>query len=153
MDDEEQHNERFDVDNDFEGGEWIDGEFYYKNKRQKRQQTAEDRIYGVFAENSSDEEGGRRGRRSREQADLTKPVAFVSKGVAQPSEPEEPRVGLGGSGAAGLGFGGSGGMGLGFTSAGQQGKQEEEEEEDEELQLNVPAAFGQRYVVSWTFAL
>lgn len=51
--DEEQEYERFDVDNDFEGGEFIGGEFYYLNKRQKRQQTAEDRIYGIFAESGT----------------------------------------------------------------------------------------------------
>lgn len=39
---------------DYEGGEFLDdtGELVYRNKRQKRQQTAEDRIYGVFADNS-----------------------------------------------------------------------------------------------------
>eukprot|EP00955_Chlamydomonas_euryale_P090447 364543-Chlamydomonas_euryale.AAC.1 len=34
-DDDEQHLDRFDVENDFEGGQWIGGEFYYQNKRQK----------------------------------------------------------------------------------------------------------------------
>lgn len=134
MDDEEQHNERFDVDNDFEGGEWIGGEFFYRNKRQKRQQTEEDRIYGVFAENSSDEEGGRRGRRGDgTKADLTKPVAFVSKGVSQPQEEEEGRAGLGGVGAAGAG------LGFAPPMSAQQ-----EQEEDDEVELNVPSAFGQR---------
>lgn len=136
MDDEEQHNDRFDVDNDFEGGEWIGGEFFYRNKRQKRQQTEEDRIYGVFAENSSDKEGGRR-RRDGSKADLTKPVAFVSKGVAQPDPPrdEAARPGLGGLGSTGAG--------LGFAPP-MSAQQQQQEEEDDEVELNVPSAFGQR---------
>jgi tuftelin-interacting protein 11 len=36
--DEEQANERFDVDNDYEGGQWIGGEFFHAGKRRKRQQ-------------------------------------------------------------------------------------------------------------------
>lgn len=51
-DDDEQRNDRFDVDADYEGGEWIGGEFYHRGKKQKRQQTKEDQIYGVFAEDS-----------------------------------------------------------------------------------------------------
>lgn len=51
-DDDEQRNERFDVEADFEGGEWIGGEFFHRGKKQKRQQTAEDRLYGIFAEDS-----------------------------------------------------------------------------------------------------
>jgi hypothetical protein len=35
---EEQHFERFDVDNDFEGGQWIGGEFFATGRRRKRQQ-------------------------------------------------------------------------------------------------------------------
>ena len=140
MDDEEQHNERFDVENDFEGGEWIGGEFFFRNKRQKKQQTEDDRIYGVFAENSSDDEGGRRGRRTGAKADLTKPVAFVSKGVAQPDPPppeEDARPGLGGLGSSGTG--------LGFAPPMSAQPQQDEEDEDE-VELNVPSAFGQRHV-------
>jgi tuftelin-interacting protein 11 len=35
---EDQQYERFDVDNDFEGGEWIGGEFFATGRRRKRQQ-------------------------------------------------------------------------------------------------------------------
>lgn len=35
MSSDEQEHERLDVENDFEGGEWIGGEFFYQNKRQK----------------------------------------------------------------------------------------------------------------------
>jgi len=33
FDEDEQQNERFDVDNDFEGGEWIGGEFFHRCDR------------------------------------------------------------------------------------------------------------------------
>lgn len=52
--DEEQHMDRFDVDADYEEGEWIGGEFFHRGKRQRRQQTQEDRLYGVFAEDSGE---------------------------------------------------------------------------------------------------
>ena len=43
--DEFQHFERLDAEGDFEGGEWIGGEFVYRSKRRKAQQTADDRLY------------------------------------------------------------------------------------------------------------
>lgn len=47
--------------NDFEGGRWVNGEFYYEKQRKGQTQTADEKLYGVFAEVSSDEdEGGRR---------------------------------------------------------------------------------------------
>ena len=53
-DDDEQRNDRFDMDADYEGGEWIGGEFFHRGKKQKRQQTADDRLYGIFAEDSGE---------------------------------------------------------------------------------------------------
>lgn len=169
LDDEEQHLDRFDVDNDFEGGEWIGGEYFHRGKRQKRQQTAVDRIYGVFAENSSDEEDFKRKKRDKQPADYTKPVGFVSSGtfVQQPpqdgaaprpstSQPARATAGLGSSGAGAAG-------GLGFVSAGARAGGGEEDahadrvrggigastsgrgadgEEEEEIVL--PSAFGKR---------
>ncbi|KIZ04951.1 Tuftelin-interacting protein 11, partial [Monoraphidium neglectum] len=119
--DEEQRYDRFDVDNDFEGGQWIGGEFFHAGKRKKRQQTEDDRIYGVFAGSSSDDdEGGRRGKREKKAADYTKPVGFVSSGTFV-QDPEDGKKGAkagAGAGAApvedggeprraGLGSGGS----------------------------------------------
>lgn len=52
MDDGEQPMERFDMENDFEGGEWIGGEFFHRGKRQRQSQTKEQAIYGSFMEDS-----------------------------------------------------------------------------------------------------
>ncbi len=84
-----QDNDRFDVDNDYEGGEWIEDEFFYRNKRKKRNQTRDDQIYGVFAgEDDSDSDGDGGGKRRRgggfggsKKQDYTKPVGFVGGGV------------------------------------------------------------------------
>ncbi|CAN0897530.1 Septin and tuftelin-interacting protein 1 homolog 1 [Linum grandiflorum] len=88
--DEDQEMENFGTDNDFEGGEWIGGEFYYKKRRERKSvQTKEDVLYGVFQANSSDsdEQGGRRKRRKDKDRDpnLTKPVNFVSTGTVMPN--------------------------------------------------------------------
>jgi tuftelin-interacting protein 11 len=50
--DEEQHYERLDMDADFEEGEFINGEFFHRGKRQRKQQTKEEQLYGVFADDS-----------------------------------------------------------------------------------------------------
>jgi tuftelin-interacting protein 11 len=88
-----QDNDRFDVDNDYEGGEWIEDEFFYRNKRKKRSQTRDDQIYGVFAgeddsDNDGDGDGDHLGKRRRggggggfKNQDYAKPVGFVGGGV------------------------------------------------------------------------
>lgn len=77
--------------NDFEGGRWINGEYYYENQRKGQTQTEDDRILGVFQDGSSDDEedgpGGRRkknkkgggggGRSQGPGKDHSKPVSFV----------------------------------------------------------------------------
>lgn len=50
--DEDQHYERFDMDNDYEGGEWIGGEFFHQGQRKRKMQTREEQLYGSFLENS-----------------------------------------------------------------------------------------------------
>jgi tuftelin-interacting protein 11 len=135
--DEDQHYEKFDVNNDFEGGEWIGGEFFYTGKRQKRQQREEDRLYGVFAEGSDSDED-RRSKRGGERKDYTRPVGFISSGIVN-NKPEDskdedaPSYDVQGpperEGSAGLG---SGGGGLGFKSAGVQNGSSQPEEEEEE---------------------
>ncbi|KAH7616331.1 putative Septin and tuftelin-interacting protein 1-like protein 1 [Nannochloris sp. 'desiccata'] len=82
-----QDNDRFDVENDYEGGEWVEDEFFYRNKRKKRSQTRDDQIYGVFAgEDDSDSDGVGVGKRRRrggglKTQDYAKPVGFVGGGV------------------------------------------------------------------------
>ena len=45
--------EGHDMDNDFEGGQWVEGEYFYANKRKKRPQTKDQRLYGMCASSSS----------------------------------------------------------------------------------------------------
>ncbi len=136
---EEEHHDRLDMEADFEGGQFIDGEFYYASKRQKRQQTKEDQLFGVFNESDSDGEHRQRGGLGGGRKDYTKPVGFVSSGIvnqqpedeeAQPSssryDVQGPPGQQGQEGTRGLG-GGAGG--LGFK---QEAKQEEPPEEEDD---------------------
>ncbi|KAG9449842.1 hypothetical protein H6P81_009807 [Aristolochia fimbriata] len=68
---------------DFEDGGG--GVFYYgKRKKEKRTQTKEDALYGVFADSDSDSLQGFT--RKRKKADLSKPVSFVSTATVVPNE-------------------------------------------------------------------
>lgn len=169
--DEDQQFERFDVDNDFEGGQWIGGEYFHTGRRKKRQQTEEDRLYGIFAGSSDEEEVGGRKKR-KQQADYTKPVGFVSSGTMVQNQDEaavaaakqqkddidavgndRPGIGLGfggaGLGAAGLGFQSAGTNGTGRTTNGTQSaaglSDGDADDGDKEV---LPTAFGKRYVDS-----
>lgn len=114
------------MENDFSGGQWIGGEFYYsKKRRETRTQTRDEALYGVFDESDSDDESSSKRRRRGDvikKGDLSKPVSFVSTGTFKPSEdiPEVeeeassvdqiPHAGLGSAGVgsgSGLGFAGS----------------------------------------------
>ncbi|XP_076944523.1 septin and tuftelin-interacting protein 1 homolog 1-like [Bidens hawaiensis] len=87
--DVDQEMERFGMENDYEDGQWIDGEFYYRKRKEKtRSQTKDDVLYGVFyySDNGSERKNKRRKGGFSTFCDLTKPVNFVSKGVVMPAE-------------------------------------------------------------------
>ncbi|KAG6548843.1 hypothetical protein Mapa_009605 [Marchantia paleacea] len=134
--DEYQHMERFSMENDYTDGQWVGGEYFYRKRKEKHNQTKEEALYGVFEESDSDEDSSKRRRRGyvMKKSDLTKPVAFVSTGIVQPTEEAEKvaaeeeeaeaeRPGLG--------------SGLGFKAA----KARKDEEEDQDL---LPTAFGRQ---------
>lgn len=120
---------------DYEGGKWIDGEFYYSRKKERPVQSRDDSLYGVFAtggsSDSDSDTGRRRGKRRRgdvigSKGDLTKPVQFVSTGSYMPSQDNEENGNAKnkeeqeeGSAGRGLGFG------LGFNSGEKNEGQED----------------------------
>lgn len=95
--DEFQHHEKLSADTDFEGGQWIGGEFFYTQRKAKRQQTEEDRLYGVFQGSSDDEDDGfgkkrRRRGAGEDRSALHKEVAFVSSGKVTDTMDDEKLV-------------------------------------------------------------
>ncbi|KAL3729795.1 hypothetical protein ACJRO7_026868 [Eucalyptus globulus] len=151
--DEDHEMERFGMDNDYDDGQWIDGEFYYRRRREKRAQTKDDVLYGVFASGDSDSDYGDSSKRKRRKnrdlhgkADLSKPVNFVSTGMVMPNreidensktENEDDESADVDEDRPGLGVGA--GVGLGFKKR-EDGFDENGEEEDGFL----PTAFGRK---------
>ncbi|PON87009.1 Tuftelin interacting protein, N-terminal domain containing protein, partial [Trema orientale] len=91
--DDYQEMERFGMDYDFEGAQWIGREFYYRRRKDKPIQTKDDAIYRVFGDDDDDEEeyGGIRRKHCRKDRDgdhsyLTKPVNFISTGTVMPTQ-------------------------------------------------------------------
>lgn len=89
-DDYDDENMEFSYDQDFEGGQWIQGEFYYKAQKRGRTQTEDERLYGAFAEGpeSSDDDGNlnKKGKRKHTKSSssnkgqtrqISKSVGFV----------------------------------------------------------------------------
>ncbi|XP_019182507.1 PREDICTED: septin and tuftelin-interacting protein 1 homolog 1-like [Ipomoea nil] len=77
---------QFIMENDFDNGEWIGGEFYYSNRKEKRVRTKDDVLYGIFASGNSSSDSDYEGRGKKRKKDLTKPVNFVSTGSVLPNQ-------------------------------------------------------------------
>ncbi|KAJ8556023.1 hypothetical protein K7X08_022781 [Anisodus acutangulus] len=93
--DDYQEMEKFGMDNDYEDGQYINGEFYYRKRKEKNKvQTKDDVLYGVFASGDSDSDYEGSSSTSKKlkkgvcstKTDLTKPVNFVSTGIVMPNE-------------------------------------------------------------------
>ena len=87
--DDENPNMPFSHDKDFEGGQWINGEFYGRARSRQNTQTKEDAIYGTFMGGSSDDEprrglgggrGGGRGKRKGGIKETFQPIKFLGSG-------------------------------------------------------------------------
>ncbi|KAM7273702.1 hypothetical protein ACFE04_028366 [Oxalis oulophora] len=163
--DDDYEMEKLDMDNDYEGGQFINGEFYYSKRKDKhRTQTKEDSIYGVFNDDDSDSDYddadadadghgigiglNKRRRKDRTKLgggkqDLTKPMNFVSTGTVMPTQEVDNNLKHQQieddyeSDRPGLGLGV--GVGLGF---GNSDKKKEEEEGGGVEESVLPTAFG-----------
>lgn len=83
------------MDTEFNDGQFIGGEFYFRSRTEKRPQTKEEALYG-YEESDSDAEdttaSKRRRRDHSRKPDLTKPVSFVSTGSVLPSEEDQQQL-------------------------------------------------------------
>ncbi|KAG6531935.1 septin and tuftelin-interacting protein 1 homolog 1-like [Zingiber officinale] len=131
---------RFGMENDYEGCEWIRGEFYYRSKKERPGQTRDDAINGAFSTASSDsysDGGGRLWRKRRKgdfisKADLSKPVQFVSTGTVMPSQEIKRDPQEEGDRSTGVPTSGHGlGYGLRFQSNRKEIKGDEDAEDED----------------------
>jgi hypothetical protein len=94
-DNDDEHRMRFSTENDFEGGEWQGGEFYFKSQRKGKTMNRDEQIYGVFDESDSGDEKPGFSKRKRTRKDngggvmsVNKPVSFVNSS-ATPSATQQ----------------------------------------------------------------
>lgn len=81
---ENQEYVRMSMDNDYEGGEFVDGEFYFTEQKQRRAQTKDEAIYGVFDDEYEDDRT-----KSSARSGLGGSMNFVSAGAIGDSDKEE----------------------------------------------------------------
>ena len=120
MGDNQDVGEAFDMGNDYEGGMFIGGEYFHKGKvwavyfifrllhlgcihhhrvkfccilqKERRNQTKEDAIYGMFWSDSDDEGRGRKKRKGKKESqpvDYTRPMGFVKSSAGGTVEDEQ----------------------------------------------------------------
>lgn len=82
----------------------------FRKRKEKRSQTKDDVLYGVFASGDSDDSddgsSSRKRRKDSNKTDFTKPVRFVSKGSGIPGQEIDPKSKQENEGRpTGLGFG------------------------------------------------
>lgn len=83
---------RMNMDDEYEGGQWIDGEFYYNRKREKRVQSKEDAIYGVFSDSFGRSNKSSQGYAAADSVLTGGSVKFVSTGIIEPSKEEDKKA-------------------------------------------------------------
>lgn len=160
MDDYQEEMERFGMENDFEDGRFINGEFYFKKQKEKRKQSKDDVLYGIFADYDSDDDyvsSSRKRRKDSRKADLTKPVNFISTGTVMPNQEidknlrdknsdvmfaadDDNRPGIGSGFNTGLGFH----SGLGDFNGVKKSEDFEDDGRDEAEDNFLPTEFGRR---------
>ncbi|KAF9594478.1 hypothetical protein IFM89_031596 [Coptis chinensis] len=152
--------ENFGMENDYEEGQWIGGEYYYKKQRKdkKRHQTKDDVLFGVFADvtdsSDDDDDNSSRKRRKKDMSskkyDLTKPVNFVSTGTVMPNQEIDRNIQTSQNedGDAEVhafnGLGLNSGLGLGFGSKSFRNDVLVEGDGEEEEESFLPTAFGRK---------
>ncbi|KAL2897799.1 Septin and tuftelin-interacting protein 1-like protein 1 [Bienertia sinuspersici] len=156
--DDYQEMERFGLDKDFEGGQFIGGEFFYKKRKEKSVQSKDDVLYGVFASGSSDSDddvddpfSGKKKKRRKggviKKADYSKPVNFISTGIENPEGEEQEDGEDGFKPGLGLGAGPNVGAGLGSNNRidkNSDGRRLDDEVEEDGEKSFLPSAFGKK---------
>lgn len=122
-DDDDQPYAAMNMDADYEDGQFINGEFYAKGARKRKAQTAEQALYGIWAEDDEDD-GGRRSGLGGGSAALSKQVAFVSRGIVNNVDTVNPTSAPSGANSSKATPSASSTAGVGASSAASTSKAE-----------------------------